>query len=66
MWINEIDALPLLDKLEDEVAQKCGLSGACLPDDAGVVTGICLVKTKRKLAVPGLPHADVKIMLIHL
>lgn len=65
MRINEADAVALLDELEDEIAQKRGLSRTRLADDVGVVACIAQIKTERLLAAPRLSHADVKIIFAH-
>jgi hypothetical protein len=62
MRVDEADAMALLDELKDEIAQERRLPGACFSDDVGVIAGISQIETKRHLAAPRLPHADVKIM----
>jgi hypothetical protein len=66
MRVDETDAVALLDKLKDEVAQKRRLPGTCFSDDVGVVACISQIETERHLAAPRLPHADVKIMFFHV
>lgn len=66
VWVDKTHSVALLDELEDEIAQESGLAGASLADDVGVVASIGQVKTKRQLAAPRLPHADVKIVLSHV
>ena len=64
--VDEADTVALLDELKDEIAQERRLPGTCFSDDVGVVAGISQIETKRHLAAPRLPHADVKIMLFHV
>lgn len=67
MWVDESDAVALLDELEDEIAQKRRLPGTRFSDDVGVVAGIAQLKTERRFtAAPRLPHADVKILFSHV
>lgn len=66
MRVDEADAMALLDELKDEIAQERRLPGACFSDDVGVIAGISQIETKRHLAAPRLPHADVKIMFFHV
>lgn len=64
MRINEADSMPLLDELEDEVAQERRLPGTRFSDDVDVVAGIAQLKTERRFtAAPRLPHADVKVIV---
>ncbi len=58
--------MALLNELENKIPQKRCFAGTRLTNDVGVVAGICQVETKRQLAAPRLPHADVKIMFLHL
>lgn len=58
--------MPLLDELEDEVAQECCLSGTRFPNDVSVVASIAQIKAERHLAAPRLPHANVKIVFVHV
>ena len=66
MRINEADTVALLDELKDEIAQERRFPGTCLSDDVGVIACISQIETKRHLAAPRLPHADVKIMIVHV
>lgn len=66
MRINEADTVASLDELKDEIAQERRFPGTCLSDDVGVIACISQIETKRHLAAPRLPHADVKIVFFHV
>jgi len=63
--VDQADAMPLQDELEDEVAQQCGLARAGLADDVGVKSSIGHIKPKRHLAAPDFAFADVKVLIVH-
>ena len=63
--IDQSNAVPLQDELEDQIAQQSGLSRTRFADHVGVVAGIGYVKTKRHLAAPDLALADEKVVFVH-
>jgi hypothetical protein len=63
--IDQANAMPLQNELEDEVAQEGGLAGAGLADDVGVESSIGHVEPERHFAAPDLALADVKVMIVH-
>jgi len=63
--IDQADAMPLQDELEDEIAQECGLARTGLADDVGMESSIGHVEPERHLAAPDLAFADVKVLIVH-